>query len=59
MQSAGQRGWDTHSVKAPVTVIVLLLSTKTIHAKIKSTFNQDREGDAFGSHSSGCESRHL
>jgi len=59
MQSARQRGWHTRSMKAQITVTVLLLSAKTIHAKIKSTFHPKRERDAFGSHSSGCKSRHL
>ena len=44
-------------MKAQITVIVLLLSTKTIHTKIKSTFNQGKEGDASGSRSSGYKSR--
>lgn len=32
-------GLVTHSIEAQITVIVLLLSTKTIHAKSKSAFN--------------------
>lgn len=55
MQSSWQVGWHTHSIKAQITVIVLLLSTKTIHAKIKSILNQNREGGPFGTYCSERE----
>lgn len=48
-------GWHTHSIEAQITVIVLQLSTKAIHAKSKSTFSWNREGDSFGSHCSTRE----
>lgn len=51
--SAGGR--HSHSTKAQITAIVFLLSAKTILAKLKSTVNQNREGDSFGSHFSDRE----
>lgn len=54
-QGSWQVGWRTHTIKAQLTVIVLLQSTKAIHAKNKSIFNQNREGDPFGTYCSERE----
>lgn len=55
MQSTWQKAGNTHSIEVQIIVIVLLLSTKAIHAQSKGTFNWNREGDSSGSHCSARE----